>query len=135
MRIYFQSLLISVVLLAFNGIAHSDESSDNIKNEPVRHIVAFKYKQGSTISEIKQVTDAFRALKDEIPGILHFEFGVNNSPENLDQGYTHIYQITFKNSKARDTYLPHPQHTKFGDLLSELDILDSVFVVDYIVQP
>ncbi|WP_296047765.1 Dabb family protein [uncultured Alteromonas sp.] len=103
--------------------------------EPVRHIVVFKYKQDSTPEQIQQVTDAFRALKDKIPGILNFEYGINNSPEKLDQGFTHIYQMTFKNAEARDQYLPHPQHSKFGELLGELEILDSVFVVDYTIQP
>ena len=95
----------------------------------------FKYKEGSTPAQIQQVTDAFRALKDKIPGILNFEYGINNSPENLDQGFTHIYQMTFKNAEARDKYLPHPQHSKFGDLLGELEILDKVFVVDYAIRP
>ncbi|GGF80407.1 Dabb family protein [Alteromonas lipolytica] len=104
-------------------------------NEPVRHIVVFKYKTGSTEQQIQQVTNAFRALKDKIPGILSFEYGVNNSPEGLDQGFSHIYQLTFVDAAARDSYLPHPKHTEFGELLAELGILESVFVVDYAINP
>ena len=110
-------------------------AAEDDEYEPVRHIVVFKYKGGSTPAQIQQVTDAFRALKDKIPGILNFEYGINNSPENLDQGFTHIYQMTFKNAEARDKYLPHPQHSKFGELLGELEILDEVFVVDYTIKP
>jgi len=43
--------------------------------------------------------------------------------------------MTFKNAEARDKYLPHPQHSKFGELLGELEILDEVFVVDYTIKP
>ena len=39
--------------------------------------------------------------------------------------------VTFENAKARDTYLPHPEHKKFGELLGKLDILEDLFVVDY----
>lgn len=109
-------------------------ADDMATADPVRHIVVFKYKAGSTDAQIQQVTDAFRALKDKIPGILTFEYGINNSPENLDQGFSHIYQLTFVDAAARDTYLPHPQHAKFGELLGELGILESVFVVDYSIQ-
>lgn len=110
--------------------------ADEMANaHPVRHIVVFKYKASSTDAQIQQVTDAFRALKDKIPGIVSFEYGINNSPENLAQGFSHIYQLTFVDAAARDTYLPHPQHAKFGELLGELGILETVFVVDYAIQP
>ncbi len=47
---------------------------------PVRHIVVFKYKPGTTEDQIRQVTQAFRDLRTKIPGITAFEDGVNNSP-------------------------------------------------------
>ena len=80
------------------------------------------------------MTEAFKALKNKIPGILSFEYGVNNSPENLNKGFTHVYLLTFENAAARDTYLPHPEHKKFGELLTRLDVLEEPFVVDFQVQ-
>jgi hypothetical protein len=100
--------------------------------ETVRHVVIFKYKPEATEAQIRQVTEAFRALKSKIPGILAFEHGVNNSPEGKNLGFSHVYLLTFEDAKARDTYLPHPEHQKFGELLGQLGILEDVFVVDYI---
>ena len=97
----------------------------------LRHIVVFKYKPGATEEQIRQVTDAFVALKTKIPGILSIEHGVNNSPEKRNQGFTHVYQVTFTNASARDAYLPHPAHKEFGALLGKLGVLEDVFVVDY----
>jgi Stress responsive A/B Barrel Domain len=97
----------------------------------VKHIVIFKYKAGATPGQINEVTKAFQALKDKIPGIIAFEYGVNNSPENLNKGFTHVYLITFENAGARDAYLPHPEHRKFGELLGKLAILEEAFVVDF----
>jgi hypothetical protein len=97
----------------------------------VKHVVIFKYKAGATPGQISEVTKAFMALKDKIPGITSFEYGVNDSPENLNKGFTHIYLVTFENAEARDAYLPHPEHKKFGELLGKLDILDEAFVVDF----
>ena len=101
------------------------------KKERVRHIVVFKFKPGSSEAQIKQVTDAFRQLKDKIPGILAFEHGVNNSPEKKNLGFTHVYLLTFKDAAARDAYLPHPEHKKFGELLGRLGVFEDVFVVDF----
>ena len=99
--------------------------------ETVRHIVVFKYKAGASEDQIRQVTEAFAALRTKIPGIVSFEHGVNNSPEKLNQGFTHVYQVTFTGAAARDAYLPHPAHKAFGELLGRLGVLESVFVVDY----
>jgi hypothetical protein len=99
---------------------------------PVRHVVVFKYKAGTTDDQITQVTAAFRGLAKTIPGITAFEDGVNNSPEKRNLGFTHVYVITFADLAARDTYLPHPEHRKFGELLGKLGVVEDVFVVDYV---
>jgi hypothetical protein len=97
----------------------------------VRHIVVFKFKPGATGDQIQQVTEAFVALKTKIPGIVSLEHGVNDSPEKHNQGFTHVYQVTFTSAAARDAYLPHPAHKAFGELLGKLGVLEDVFVVDY----
>jgi Stress responsive A/B Barrel Domain len=97
----------------------------------MKHIVVFKYKAGATSGQINEVTRAFEALKDKIPGITSFEYGVNSSPENLNKGFTHVYLVTFENAGARDAYLPHPEHKKFGELLRKLEVLEEAFVVDF----
>jgi hypothetical protein len=101
-------------------------------NGPVRHIVVFKYKAGTTPDQIAQVTEAFRSLAKKVPGITAFEDGVNNSPEKKNLGFTHVYQLTFTDVAARDAYLPHPDHQKFGQLLGKLSVLEDAFVVDYV---
>lgn len=104
------------------------------KAERVRHVVVFKFKAGATEDQIKQVTDAFRQLKGKIPGIISFEHGVNNSPEKKNLGFTHVYMLTFENAQARDGYLPHPEHKKFGALLGKLGVFEDVFVVDFVPE-
>jgi Stress responsive A/B Barrel Domain len=101
------------------------------KPNPVRHVVVFKFKPATTAQQVEEVTNAIRSLKDKIPGILSFEHGVNNSPEKKDLGFNHVYLLTFKDAASRDTYLPHPEHVKFGELLGKLSVLEDVFVVDF----
>jgi hypothetical protein len=128
MRTKFYMAVILTVLVAAAFIL---PGFINKKTDMVRHIVVFKYKQGASEEKIKQVTDAFKALKSKIPGIVSLETGINNSPEKLNKGFTHIYLVTFENEKARNEYLPHPEHKKFGGLLGSLGVLEEAFVVDF----
>ena len=122
------------LLVAFTvgGIFVMSDAAE--KHEKVRHVVVFKFKPTATEAQIKEVTEAFRQLKDKIPGIIAFEYGVNNSPEKKNLGFTHVYLLTFKDAAARDAYLPHPEHKKFGQLLGRLGVLEDAFVVDFAPQ-
>ncbi len=120
-------VLICVVVLA----ALSMPTPANAQKGSVRHVVVFKFKPEATPDQIQQVTRAFSELRGKIPGITGFEHGVNNSPEGRNLGFTHVYLMTFENAAARDAYLPHPEHKKFGELLGKLGIVADVFVVDY----
>ncbi len=93
------------------------------ENTSVRHVVAWRFTDGTTPEQIDQFTNAFRALKETIPGLIDFEHGPNNSPEELHRGLTHIYLLTFDSVAARDAYLPHPEHKRFGQIIRALGIV------------
>ncbi len=96
----------------------------------IRHVVLFKFKDGTSEADVKKITDAFAQLPEKIAEIADFEWGTDNSPEGLAQGFTHCFLVTFKDAKARDAYLPHPAHKAFVDILKPH--LDKVLVVDYV---
>ena len=98
----------------------------------LRHVVLFKFKEGASATEIAKVEAAFKALPSKINEIRGFEWGLNNSPEGLNQGFTHCYFLTFSSEADRAVYLPHPDHKAFGALLGP--ILDKVLVVDYWIK-
>jgi hypothetical protein len=61
-----------------------------------------------------------------------FEWGTNNSPEGLNQGFTHLFFVTFDTEEGRAAYLPHPEHKAFVKVLEPH--LDKVLVLDYWTQ-
>lgn len=95
----------------------------------LRHAVFFSFKKSATEQQVKEVVDAFRALPDKIDTISDFQWGTNNSPEGLNDGFTHCFLLTFKDEAGRAKYLPHEAHKAFGDVLRPH--MDQVFVVDY----
>ncbi len=102
------------------------------KTGTVRHVVAFKFKDTATPDQIKDIENAFRALKHKIPEIVSLEWGTNVSHENRDKGFTHCFLVTFKDEKSRDAYLVHPEHKKFVDLA--LPSIADVFVFDFLAK-
>ena len=90
---------------------------------------AFKFKDSSSAADVKKVEEAFAALPGKLPQIKGYEWGKNNSPENLNQGLTHCFILTFSSEKDRDEYLVHPDHKAFGKVLGPH--LDKVTVVDF----
>jgi hypothetical protein len=98
----------------------------------LRHVVLFAFRDDAPEDRVRAIEAAFAALKDEIPGIVDLEWGTNESPEGLAQGFTHCFVVTFDDAAARDAYLPHPTHVAFGALLRPS--LDQVLVMDYVAR-
>lgn len=130
--ITFHQILLVLCLFTF-GIMSSCEgpgsTTDKTLTKQLRHVVLFKFKADADPAAIKRAEDAFVALPAKIPEIKDFEWGLNNSPEGLEKGFTHCYFLTFESEEDRAAYLPHPDHKAFGKLLD--GILGDVLVVDY----
>ena len=118
-----------IAIIATCIIAATIISGTNKEQKMLRHVVVFKFKDDASPEDVKKVEDAFRALPSKIKEIKGFEWGTNNSPENLAQGFTHCFFLSFKSEEDRAAYLPHPAHKAFGDVLKPY--LDKVLVIDY----
>ena len=96
-----------------------------------RHIVLFTFKPSITPAQVQTVVAAFAALELQIPSILEFEHGVNESPENLNAGFTHIFTMTFSGREDfENSYLHEPAHRAFVKGLDGL--LEKALVVDFV---
>ena len=118
-------------LLTFLSIAMLTASA-LAADGPIRHVVHFKFKKEATPEQVKKITDEFAALKTKIAVVESLEWGTNVSPEGFDKGFTHCWIVNFKSTKDRDTYLEHPAHKAFVEIL--LPILDEALVVDFVPQ-
>ncbi|HEY1017604.1 MAG TPA: Dabb family protein [Sediminibacterium sp.] len=122
-------LFLAFILFTSFHVVMAQTTADKNSKALLRHVVLFKYKDQSTAADIKKIEQAFRELPSKINLIKDFEFGVNNSPENLNQGLTHCYFLSFSSAKDRDAYLVHPAHKAFTDIAGPH--IDKVTVVDY----
>ena len=115
---------------------HTDEAeagneavSEKTPDKLLRHVVLLRFKEDAKAKDVKKVEEAFAALPGKVDAIYDFEWGTDVSVENLANGFTHCFVVTFKSEDDRAAYLPHPAHKAFGELLGP--VLDKPFVVDY----
>jgi hypothetical protein len=121
----FVAIFVSSTLLMANHHKSSEKG-------PLRHVVMFQFKESSSPKDIQKVVDAFNALPSKIDTIKDYEFGTNNSPEGLNDGFTHVFLVTFADDAGRAKYLPHPAHLAFVEVLKPY--LEKVMVLDFNAQ-
>ena len=124
-----KSVLLIIFFISYNYNSMASHPITNKNGEFLRHVVLFKFKDTSSQEQIKEVEEAFRKLPNQIKEIVGFEWGINNSPEGQDGGFTHLFFVSFETEEARDTYLPHPAHAAFVAILKPH--LEKALVIDY----
>src|SRR6476620_9208428 len=116
-----------IICCIFFAAFIANVSMSQTQTKMLRHVVLFGWKAGADSAAIAKVVEGFKALPQQISVIKQFEWGVNNSPENLNQGLTHCFFVTFSSEQDRDAYLVHPAHKAFAAMLQP--VLDKVTVV------
>lgn len=124
-------LAVGVVVLAgcFVSVHTSECDTQGNPSRVLRHVVLFEFKDDTSSQQVREIENAFRALPEKVDAICDFEWGTDVSVENLQQGFTHCFFVTFRSEADRAEYIPHPAHKEFGRMLGPH--LDKVLVVDY----
>ena len=93
---------LAVVFLAAWSLPSSADkpASKNPNLGKLRHVVLFKFKDGTTLEQVKAIEEAFGKLPSKIPEVVDYEWGTNDSPEGLNEGLTHCFLVTFRDAEA-----------------------------------
>ncbi|MFP6586509.1 MAG: Dabb family protein [Pirellulaceae bacterium] len=125
------TIIIGLLLGLFvSCLTTSQVGADDKDKSVYRHVVMFQFNEEVSKTQVTEVEDAFMALSGKIDTIVDIEFGTNVSPEELNDGLTHCFLVTFKNKAGLEVYLPHAAHQKFVDLVKPR--LEKVMVIDYV---
>jgi len=118
-----KALIFSLLLLISSNILKAQKMQQPI----LRHVVMFGWDKGTDSNSVNKVINAFKALPGKISLIKAFEYGTNNSPENLNKGLSHCFLLSFHSEADRDAYLIHPAHKAFVAGLSPSPTAVTVF--------
>lgn len=83
----------------------------------VRHYGMFQFHPEITPDQIDECFTEMCAMVGRIPGLLSMEHGPYDSPEGLNDGFTHGFVMTFDTGASRDSYLPHPEHERVKEIV------------------
>ena len=122
--------LLTLTMLSLTSL-HAQKNKETEKQ--LRHVVLFTFKATSSAKSVDSVVKAFNNLYGSVPQVKKLEWGLNMSPEHLDQGFTHCFVLTFSSENDLASYQLHPAHKAFQTILKPH--MDKVFVVDYFVTP
>jgi hypothetical protein len=95
----------------------------------LRHIVMYKFRDEATPDQVQRVIDTFAALPKQIDTIAGFGRGSNVSAEGKSEGFTHCFVVTFRDEAGLTTYLQHPAHAAYVEVVKP--VRDKVIVFDY----
>jgi len=123
-------LFLLFTFFTFSTVTLAQNNDNNTSR--LRHVVIFKFKDSSTPDDVKKVSETFAALYGKVPQIKSFEWGINNSPEKFNEGFTHCFILTFSTEKDLADYQLNPAHVEFQKVLKPH--MEKVFVVDYWVK-
>ena len=99
--------------------------------EQVRHLVFFQFKPETSPEKVHEIEDAFVALAQKIDLVIGFEWNNKNlSVENLGQGYSHCFLLTFGCREDSVLYLINPDHVAFTQLVGPY--VEQVMVHDFL---
>ncbi|MGV3344960.1 Dabb family protein [Enterobacteriaceae bacterium LUAb1] len=95
----------------------------------IRHILCIAFTDIATQKHIQQVKARFLSIPRQIEGVTHVEWGINDSQEGKNAGFTYIVLMTFQDDAARQRYLFHPDHISLKAIFKP--ILKDIIVLDY----
>ena len=95
----------------------------------IRHILLIKFKDSADLFEVAKLRTLFELMPTKVEGVVSVEWGLNDSPENMNKGYTHSVLMTFANEAGRQHYLSHPEHEVLKSIFAPL--LQDIIVFDY----
>ena len=116
-----------VLAVVFSAGAYAGEKPKG--KDKLIHVVAVKFKEGTSAEDIQKVESEFRALKKKIDEIKDYEGGASVSLEKLNKGFEHCSILEFKDEAGLKAYIDHPAHKEFVELLKKH--MSDVFVIDF----
>jgi len=99
----------------------------------IRHILFITFTEDATADQINAVRQAFLHIPQQVEGVVSVEWGVNDSPEGKNAGYTHCVLMSFAGEPARQRYLAHPAHDALKAIFRP--VLQDILVLDFTLAP
>jgi Stress responsive A/B Barrel Domain len=93
----------------------------------IKHVVLFKFKQGTAQTNVDELMGLLAALPDAIPEIKSYQFG--RDVTGIEKPYDFALVSGFDDMAALKQYADHPDHVKVVEFVRTIS--DDVASVDF----
>ncbi|KAK3441958.1 stress-response A/B barrel domain-containing protein HS1 [Eucalyptus grandis] len=94
-----------------------------------KRVLLVKFKDGTPPARLEEILKNYANLVNLVEPLKSWRMGKNVSFMNLDQGFTHVFELTFESAKGLAEYADHPAHTEFSSQCRPY--LDKFVVINY----
>ncbi|KAF8039333.1 hypothetical protein BT93_B1768 [Corymbia citriodora subsp. variegata] len=101
--------------------------------EFVRRVLLFKFKAETAPDLVEQLIKDSSNLVSLVESLKSWHMGKDASIENLNESFTHVFELTFEDAKGIAAYMVHPAHLEFHDRICPH--LEKIVVIDYKPTP
>jgi hypothetical protein len=96
-----------------------------------KHIILFKFQASVSTAEALELLHQLGDLKDKIPGIIKYSYGINDGDNAHNSGFEYAFVMEFSSKKDRDAYQINDHHQTFinerlNSAISEAIVFDMV---------
>jgi len=125
----YRALCLALVMSVASASLFAGDDEKPKGKDKLFHIVAVKYKDGTSDADKQVIADAFRDLKKKIQEVKEYAGGESVSVEKLNKDFNHCSVLTFKDIASLKVYMEHAEHKAFVELLKKH--MADVFVIDF----
>ncbi|XP_057806118.1 stress-response A/B barrel domain-containing protein HS1-like [Salvia miltiorrhiza] len=97
--------------------------------EELKHIVLAKFKDGLSEQQIDEYIKEYANLVNLVPSLKAFRWGKDVGIGNKQQGFTHVFELSFESTQGIAEYISHPNHVDYANRV--LPQLEKLISVDY----
>ncbi|MCS3402498.1 MULTISPECIES: Dabb family protein [Pantoea] len=97
-----------------------------------KHIILFKFQTSVSKTEALELLHQLGELKDKIPGIIKYSYGINDGDNAYHSGFEYAFVMEFSSKKDRDAYQINDHHQTFINERLNSAILEAI-VFDMVV--
>lgn len=125
----YRAICLALVMSVASASVFAGDDEKPKGKDKLFHVVAVKFKDGTSDADKKIVADAFRDLKKKIKEVKGYAGGESVSVEKLNKDFNHCSVLTFKDIPSLKVYMEHAEHKAFVELLKKH--MADVFVFDF----
>ena len=100
-----------------------------MSSRKLKHIILFGFKESASEDYLAQVHTQLTNLENTVDEVQAIEGGVDVSDENMHQGFSYCYIMTFASLDTKNAYLQNPNFKAFSEMVRQH--LEKIVVMDY----